>query len=59
MEDADDSNLYFTPESGNVLFASAVDGWAFGIEDFATVYAAKLGEQMYLLLITVYILISI
>lgn len=43
MEDADDSNIYFTPESGNVIFCSAVDGWAFRIFDFATIYEKKLG----------------
>lgn len=29
FEEHDDSNIYFTPESGNVIFASALDGWAF------------------------------
>lgn len=29
LEDADDDNLYFSPEAGNVAFASAYDGWAF------------------------------
>lgn len=29
LEDADDSNLYFSPEQGNVAFASASDGWGF------------------------------
>jgi ribosome assembly protein 1 len=29
LEDRDDSNIYFTPDSGNVIFASAIDGWAF------------------------------
>ena len=31
LDDADDSDLYFSPDAGNVLFASAVDGWAFGV----------------------------
>lgn len=43
LEDADDSHLYFSPEQGNVLFASAVDGWGFGIAEFADIYADKLG----------------
>ncbi|CAG8662036.1 11976_t:CDS:2, partial [Racocetra fulgida] len=43
FEEHDDSNIYFTPESGNVVFASALDGWAFRIEQFAQIYAAKLG----------------
>ena len=25
----DDTSVYFTPESGNVIFASALDGWGF------------------------------
>lgn len=29
LEDADDSHLYFSPEQGNVVFASAIDGWGF------------------------------
>lgn len=42
LEDSDDSTIYFTPESGNVIFCSAVDGWAFRVRDFAETYAAKL-----------------
>ena len=30
LEDEDDSHLYFSPDQGNVIFASAVDGWGFG-----------------------------
>ena len=29
MDDVDDSNLYFLPNEGNVVFASAIDGWGF------------------------------
>lgn len=29
IETADDSDLYFSPQQGNVVFASAADGWAF------------------------------
>lgn len=29
LEDTDDSTLYFSPEQGNVIFASALDGWGF------------------------------
>jgi len=28
LEDIDDSSLYFSPAQGNVVFASAIDGWA-------------------------------
>lgn len=38
-----DSELYFAPEKNNVIFASAVDGWAFSINTFAKIYLAKLG----------------
>ncbi|XP_013367992.1 PREDICTED: elongation factor Tu GTP-binding domain-containing protein 1 isoform X2 [Chinchilla lanigera] len=30
LEDTDDSHLYFSPEQGNVVFTSAIDGWGFG-----------------------------
>ncbi len=29
LEDTDDSAIYFSPELGNVVFASALDGWGF------------------------------
>jgi ribosome assembly protein 1 len=37
--------LQFTPERGNVLFASAMHGWGFALQDFAALYAAKLGMK--------------
>ena len=42
-QERDDSNLYFDPSNGTVLFSSAIDGWAFRISRFAQLYAAKLG----------------
>ncbi|PKC16858.1 P-loop containing nucleoside triphosphate hydrolase protein [Rhizophagus irregularis] len=45
LEDRDDSKIYFTPDSGNVVFASAIDGWAFRVENFVQFYAAKLGMK--------------
>ena len=42
LEDKDDSNLYFMPEKNNVIFASALDGWAFTISSFSRVLAKKL-----------------
>ena len=39
----DDEGLYFTPESGNVVFASAIHGWGFTVEHFAEMYAKKKG----------------
>ena len=35
----------FAPEKGNVAFASAADGWAFRVGQFAALYAAKLGAN--------------
>lgn len=43
FEERDDEDLYFSPEKGNVLFASAADGWAFRVSKFAQIYASKLG----------------
>ena len=43
LNEADDTGLYFSPENGNVVFASAYDGWAFDTTTFATIYAEKLG----------------
>jgi ribosome assembly protein 1 len=39
----DDKDLYFSPERGNVIFASAMDGWAFRTRDFARIFASKFG----------------
>ena len=35
----------FAPEKGNVAFASAADGWAFRVGQFAALYAAKMGAN--------------
>lgn len=42
LEESDDSTLYFSPELGNVAFCSAVDGWAFTIQDFSKMYSSRL-----------------
>ncbi|WFD32307.1 Cytoplasmic GTPase/eEF2-like protein (ribosomal biogenesis) [Malassezia sp. CBS 17886] len=39
----DDDEIYFDPARGNVIFASAVDHWAFRVDRFAVMYAQKLG----------------
>ena len=44
-QELDDSSLYFDPAQGTVLFASAMDGWAFRISRFAQLYATKLGMR--------------
>ncbi|KAI9222555.1 hypothetical protein BC828DRAFT_378162 [Blastocladiella britannica] len=41
-EDDDDEHLYFSPQQGNVIFSSAIHGWAFRMHYFARLYAAKL-----------------
>ncbi|KAJ3324615.1 Cytoplasmic GTPase/eEF2-like protein (ribosomal biogenesis) [Boothiomyces sp. JEL0866] len=40
-----DDEFYFAPEKGNVIFASAVDGWAFRTIQFSKMYASKLGVK--------------
>ncbi|KAM5293138.1 elongation factor-like GTPase 1 isoform 1-T1 [Ctenodactylus gundi] len=54
LEDTDDSHLYFSPEQGNVVFASAIDGWGFGIEHFANIYSQKIGIRKDVLLKTLW-----
>ena len=43
FQEKDDQDIYFAPERGNVIFASAIDGWAFRIGKFAELFASKLG----------------
>ena len=43
FQEKDDEDLYFAPEKGNVIFASAIDGWGFRVGKFAHLYAVKLG----------------
>ncbi|TDL17714.1 P-loop containing nucleoside triphosphate hydrolase protein [Rickenella mellea] len=43
FNEKDDEDLYFAPDHGNVIFASAIDGWGFRVGKFAQIYAAKLG----------------
>ncbi|KAF3053963.1 Cytoplasmic GTPase/eEF2-like protein (ribosomal bioproteinsis) [Didymella keratinophila] len=42
-EEKDDEDIYFAPEKNNVIFASAIDGWAFTVKQFAGLYERKLG----------------
>ncbi|KAL9102575.1 MAG: hypothetical protein Q9163_002293 [Psora crenata] len=49
FEEKDDEDLYFAPEKNNVVFSSAVDGWAFTVRQFATLYEKKLGIKRSLL----------
>ncbi|KAM0264879.1 hypothetical protein ACHAQJ_000395 [Trichoderma viride] len=43
FEELDDEDLYFAPEKNNVIFSSAIDGWAFTCRQFASLYEKKLG----------------
>ncbi|KHJ35573.1 putative elongation factor 2 protein [Erysiphe necator] len=43
FEEKDDTDLYFAPEKNNVIFSSAIDGWAFTVRQFACIYEKKLG----------------
>ncbi|XP_060115780.1 elongation factor-like GTPase 1 [Heteronotia binoei] len=54
LEYTDDSHLYFSPDQGNVVFASAIDGWGFGIEHFAKLYSQKIGIKPSILLKTLW-----
>ncbi|XP_071449909.1 elongation factor-like GTPase 1 [Hetaerina americana] len=49
LEDVDDSNLYFSPDQGNVIFASAVDGWGFEVKHFAKLFSKKINVEESLL----------
>ncbi|CAK9172010.1 unnamed protein product [Ilex paraguariensis] len=41
----DDEEDTFQPQKGNVAFVCALDGWGFGIGEFAEFYASKLGAS--------------
>lgn len=45
FKEKDDGDLYFAPEQNNVIFSSAIDGWAFTIKQFAAIYEKKLGMK--------------
>lgn len=45
FEEKDDEDLYFAPEKNNVIFSSAIDGWAFTVRQFASLYEKKLGMK--------------
>ncbi|KAG7235345.1 hypothetical protein INR49_002768 [Caranx melampygus] len=54
LEEVDDSQLYFSPDQGNVVFASAIDGWGFSIRQFAHIYSQKMGIKAEVLLRTLW-----
>ncbi|KAK6475081.1 elongation factor-like GTPase 1 [Huso huso] len=54
LEETDDSHLYFSPDQGNVVFASAIDGWGFSVQQFAQLYSKKMGIKAEVLLKTLW-----
>jgi ribosome assembly protein 1 len=44
-EEKDDEDIYFAPEKNNVIFSSAIDGWAFTVKQFAAIYEKKLNMK--------------
>ncbi|KAI5211097.1 hypothetical protein AUEXF2481DRAFT_28777 [Aureobasidium subglaciale EXF-2481] len=44
-EEKSDEHIYFAPENNNVIFSSAIDGWAFTPRQFAAIYDKKLGMK--------------
>ncbi|KAK7305351.1 hypothetical protein VNO77_43256 [Canavalia gladiata] len=46
-DDSDEDNKdVFRPQKGNVVFACALDGWGFGIREFAEIYASRHGVSV-------------
>ena len=45
FEEKEDDDIYFAPERGNVVFSSAIDGWAFTVGAFAGMFEARLGVR--------------
>ncbi|CDY32224.1 BnaA01g17600D [Brassica napus] len=41
----DDEEITFQPQKGNVVFVCALDGWGFGVSEFANFYASRLGAN--------------
>lgn len=39
LEETDDSTLYFSPDLGNVVFSSAIDGWGFRLGKLDKLYS--------------------
>jgi ribosome assembly protein 1 len=45
FEEKEDEDIYFAPEKGNVVFSSAMDGWAFTVDAFAGMFEKRLGVK--------------
>jgi len=48
-EESNDESIYFAPENNNVIFSSAIDGWAFTPGQFASIYEKKIGIKRQIL----------
>lgn len=48
-EEKEDDDIYFDPQRNNVIFSSAIDGWAFTPRQFAGLYEKKLGIKRHVL----------
>ncbi|XP_021362732.1 elongation factor-like GTPase 1 isoform X2 [Mizuhopecten yessoensis] len=42
-DEDEERNIFFSPTQGNVVFASAYDGWGFTLNHFADMFSKKLG----------------
>ena len=45
-DESAENEFLFMPERGNVVFASAVDGWAFRLHDFLPLLHSKIGADL-------------
>ena len=48
-EEPENATYFFDPSRGNVVFASAFDGWAFTLDDFAKLHTSRLNQPRPLL----------
>ena len=46
QDEIDDSELYFSPDQGNVAFGCAADGWAFRYENRGRRRVRKRGDRI-------------
>lgn len=42
IDEKEESSFLFDPSKGNVIFASAIHGWAFSVDDFAQLHCERL-----------------
>lgn len=44
-EEIDDEQFFFSPDSGNVIFCSALHGWGFTLKDIAKLFIDKIQDE--------------